>query len=87
MALTGVIELVGHGLHSKRLLVQFLVRAHAWVAGSVPGQDAYKRQPMYLSHTDIPLSLSLSLSLFPSLPLSVKQKQKQKQKQTCIKRI
>ena len=31
-------------LQSKGSPVQFLVRAHAWVAGSVPGGDTYQRQ-------------------------------------------
>ena len=42
---------------SKRLLVWFQVRAHAWVAGLVPSWGAYKRQPPSLS---------------PSLPFSLK---------------
>ena len=37
-----------------------VVRAHAWVAGSVPGQGADERQPINVS---FPLSLSLPLSL------------------------
>ena len=37
IALTGVIQWVGITLKTKRLLVQFLVRAHAWVVGQVPG--------------------------------------------------
>ena len=36
-------------LQSKRLPVQFLVRAHAYVAGSVPGQGTCERQPIDVS--------------------------------------
>ena len=42
-------------------LVQFLVRAPAWVTGSVPSWGAYKRQP----HIDV--SLPLFLHPFPSV--------------------
>ena len=53
---------------SERLLVRFLVRAHAWVTGSVPGHAVFNRQP-----TDVSLSHQcFSLSLSPSLLLSWK---------------
>ena len=53
--------------------VQFLVRAHAWVTGSVPGRVCMKgNQSMFLSHIDVSLPLFFPfLSLNPlSLPLS-----------------
>ena len=55
-------------MQSKRLLVQFLVRVHAWVAGSVPSRDLYERKPI-----DVSLShRCFSPFLSPSLPLSLK---------------
>ena len=61
-------------VQSKRLPVQFLVRAHAWVAGSVPGWGTYDREPIDVSH------ISVSLLLFlPAFPLKIKTKQKQQQ--------
>ena len=45
------------GLRTKGSLVQFPVRAHAWVAGQVPSGGVHERQP----HTDV------SLPLFPSV--------------------
>ena len=59
---------------SEKLPVQFPVRAHALVAGSVPSWGTYRRQPI-----DTSLSLSLSLSPSPpspSLSLSLKSKLK-----------
>ena len=50
-------------LYNMGLQVQFPVRAHAWVVGSIPGWGEYRRQPF-------DLSLSLSLSLFLSSSLS-----------------
>ena len=35
-ALAGVAQWLSAGLQTKGLPVQFLVRAHAWVAGQVP---------------------------------------------------
>ena len=52
------------GLQTKALLVQFPVRAHAWVAGQVPSRGCSRG-----SHTLMFLSLS-----FPPLPLSLKNK-------------
>ena len=44
------------GLWTKRLLVQFPVRAHAWGAGQVPSWGhARGNQWMYLSHIDVSL--------------------------------
>ena len=43
MALTGVSRL-SVVPQSKRSLVQFLVKAHAWVEGSVPGQELRRRK-------------------------------------------
>ena len=51
-------------LQTKGLLVQFPVRAHAWIAGQVSGGRVYERQP----HIDV----SLSPSLPPSLPIRLK---------------
>ena len=39
------------------------VRAHAWVAGSIPIQGMQKKQPIGVTHIDV----SLPLSLFPTL--------------------
>ena len=49
-------------LQTKGSLVQFPVRAHAWVAGQVPSDGAHERQP----HIDVSLPLS------PSFPFSLK---------------
>ena len=38
-------------LQSKTSLVQFLVRTYAQVVGLVPGQGAFKRQPIHVSLT------------------------------------
>ena len=51
-----------HRLRIKGLVVQFPVRAHAWVVGQVSSRGARERQP----YIDVSLSLSFS---FPS-PLS-----------------
>ena len=48
---------------SKSSLVRFPVRAHVWVIGSVPGQGAFKRQPIDVSHINVSLPLSPFLSL------------------------
>ncbi|KAF6109825.1 hypothetical protein HJG60_011016 [Phyllostomus discolor] len=50
---------------SKRSLVRFLIRAHAWVAGLVPGWGVCKRQliDVSLSHRCVSPSLSSSLPL------------------------
>ena len=52
--------------YAKMLQVLFPVRAHAWVVGSIPGQGAYRRQPIdvSLSHRCfcIPPSLSLKIN-------------------------
>ena len=53
---------------SKRSPVQFLVRAHAWVAGSVP----WKRQPINVSLSHQCFSPSLSPSLTLSLKINFK---------------
>ena len=64
-ALSGVARL-GIIPQSERLLVQILVRAHAWVAGVVPRWGMYERQ-------QINVSLSHWCFLFfPSLPFSLK---------------
>ena len=55
------------GLQTKRSLVRFPVRAHAWVVSWAPSWGRVRGSPsMYLSHSDVSLSLS------PSLPLSVR---------------
>ena len=62
MALLGIIP------QSKRLPVQFPVRAHAWVVGSVPGWGTCQRQQI-----DVSLSHQRFIpSLSPSFPLSLK---------------
>ena len=54
-AVTSVAQLVGH--HPTKLL-QFLVRAHARVVGSIPGWGMYKRQLMFLTLMFVSLLLS-----------------------------
>ena len=63
----GVAHLVALLPQSKRSLVRFLIRAHAWVAGLIPGQG--KRQA---------IDVSLSLPLPRNLPLSLKKKKEKK---------
>ena len=50
---------LGISLQHGRSLVPFLVRAHAWAVGSVPGQQMYERRLV-----DVPLSHG---RLFPPL--------------------
>ena len=47
----GLVGLKGLGvvLQSERLLAPFLVRAHAWVAGSVPSQGCGRGSRLFLS--------------------------------------
>ena len=54
-------------LQTKKLLVQFPVLAHAWLAGQVPswGQHARGNWWMYLLHINV--SLPLFLPSFPTL--------------------
>ena len=52
-------------LFTKRLQVQFPVKAHTQVVGSIPSWGVIRRQP-------IDVSLPLSLSLSPLFPLSLK---------------
>ena len=67
LVLTSVAQLVGDYpvRQGKKLLVQFLVRAHAWLASFVPSQGVYGRQTMdgSLLHQCFPPSLSFSLPL------------------------
>ena len=57
------------GLQTERLLVQFPVRAPAWVVGQVPsGWHERGNQLMFPLH----INVSLTLLLPPSLPLSLK---------------
>ena len=51
MVLTGVAHFFGHHPTKRKLPVQFLVRVHNWVTGSVPGRCVYKRQPVNISHS------------------------------------
>ena len=67
---SGWLSWLGTVLQTKRSRVRFLLRAHAWVAGSVlcphgaPADD--RRQPLtFLPHIDVPLPLCL-----PPFPLS-----------------
>ena len=53
----------------QRSWVGFLVRAHSWVVGLVPGRGAYERQ---LINVSLITDRCFSPSLFPSLPLSLK---------------
>ena len=62
---TGVPQLVGHCSAKQKELVRFPVRAHAWVAGLVPGQTMWERQPIDVSLTL--MLLPLFLPLLPSL--------------------
>ena len=52
---------------SKRSLVRFPVRAHAWVVGLILGWGVYERQLIHVSFLT-----SVFLSLSPSFPLSLK---------------
>ena len=56
---------LGIVLQCKRLLVQFLVTAHAWVAGLIPSEGTYKRQQIdvSLSHRCFSPSFSLPFPL------------------------
>ena len=57
---------LGSSLQTKRSLVQFQFRAHAWVVGQVPGGASGRgNQLMYL--LNINASLPLFLPPFPSL--------------------
>ena len=60
-ALAGVAQWIECRLQTKGSLVQFPVRAHAWVVGQVPSRGPCERQP----HIDV--SLPLFLSTFSSL--------------------
>ena len=61
---------MGVVLQSERSLVRFLVGAHAWDAGSVPGQGMYERQLIDVSSSYQCFSPFLSLSLTLSLKIS-----------------
>ena len=69
-ALTHVDHFVGHLSAKRKVATWFLIRAHAWVVGSVPGQGMYERQliDVSLSHQ------SFSPSLSPSFSRSLKNK-------------
>ena len=62
-ALAGVSQWLNTGLQSKGSLVQFPVRAHAWVAGQVPSRGDTQGATTHWC---------FSPSLSPSLPLSLK---------------
>ena len=54
-------------LGAKRSLVQFPLRAQAWVVGQIPSWGhVIGNRMMYLSHTDVSLPLSLLSLLFKS---------------------
>ena len=54
---------------NQKVAGSVLIRAHAWVAGQVPGWGHVRgNQLMFLSH----INVSLPLFLPPSLPLSLK---------------
>ena len=67
MALASAARLVG--ALSELFQVQFLVRAHAWVSGSVPGPGAYNPQ-------ERPIREAAYRCSSPSLPLSLKSMKK-----------
>ena len=58
LALAGIAQWIECGLGTKRSLVRFPVRAHAWVAGQVPSREHVRG-----NHTLIFFSLSFSLPL------------------------
>ena len=58
MALAGGAPWWNTGLRTKGSLVQFPVRAHAWVAGQVPSRGCWRG-----NHTLMFLSLSFCLSI------------------------
>ena len=63
---------LGIALQTERSLVQFPIRAHAWVAAPA------RAQPIDVSHVDtsLPLSPSLLLSLKPKIKIKFKKKEK-----------
>ena len=66
MVLTGMFSWLGVILQSERSPVQFLVGAHAWVAGLVPSWGHVRGNGlMFLSHINV--SLPPFLLPFPSL--------------------
>ena len=66
VTLTGLARWVGCYPADKRMPVQFLVGAHAWVVGQVPGWGHVNgSQSMFLSH--IGVSLPFFLLSLPSL--------------------
>ena len=56
---------------SERLPVQFLLRAHAWVAGLILSVGTFRRQPPDVSLSHQCFSPSLSPSLPPSLEMNI----------------
>ena len=66
VALAGVAQWTEHQLVTKRLLVQFPIRAHGWVAGKVPGMGGVRGNPISLTHR------CFSPFLSPSFPISLK---------------
>ena len=53
--------------NTERSPVQFPIRTHTWVAGTVPGRSACERQPIDVSLTSMSVCLSAYLSLSLSL--------------------
>ena len=75
-------------LWTERLQVQFMVRAHTHVAGSIPGQGTYEKAPnQYFSLTSMFLFLSLPSYLSKSNeknpPGKIKTKTKLKMRNKC----
>ena len=48
VALAGVSQFGSH-MANQKVVVRFLVRAHAWVVGSVPGGGVCRKQPTDVS--------------------------------------
>ena len=75
--MTSVAQWVGRHLTTKRSLVQFPVRTHAWVVGQVPGWGpARGNWSMFLSH----IHISLHLFFPPSSSIKVKNQNLTKKK-------
>ena len=80
------LSLLGITPQTKMLPVQFLVRAHMWVAGLVPSKGVCKRQQInVLAHINV--SLPLLLPPFPLSKTNLKNLNKDKRFMFLLKNI